>query len=67
LVRQEGKNAACFPPEVLMVYSPKLTFIANINNLTNVGLTLGETICFGSFEFTADRFGNLSLSLEGND
>jgi hypothetical protein len=27
----------------------------------------GETICFGSLEFTADRFDRLSLSPEGND
>jgi hypothetical protein len=29
-----------------MVQSPKLSFIANGNNLTGDGLTLGETICF---------------------
>jgi hypothetical protein len=45
-----------------MVHSSKLTFVNNDNNLTGVGLTPGETICFGSLEFTADRFGNLSLS-----
>jgi hypothetical protein len=27
----------------------------------------GETIYFGSLEFTTDRFGKLSLSMEGND
>jgi hypothetical protein len=48
-----------------MVQSPKLTFVANGNNLTGVGLTLGETICFGSSEFTVDRFVNKSLSREG--
>jgi hypothetical protein len=50
-----------------MDYSPKLTFVANSNNLTGVGLTMGETICFGSLELTTDHLGNLSLSLEGND
>jgi hypothetical protein len=50
-----------------MVYSLKLTFIANRNNLTDVGLVPGETICFGSLEFTANCFGRLNLSLEGDD
>jgi hypothetical protein len=50
-----------------MVYSPKLTFISNGNNLTDVGLTLGKTIRFGSLEFTADHFSNLSLYPVGND
>jgi hypothetical protein len=50
-----------------MVYSPKLTFVANGNNSTGVGLTLGKTIRFGSLEFTADRFSNLSLYPVGND
>jgi hypothetical protein len=50
-----------------MAYSPKLTFVASDNNLTDVWLTPGETICFESLEFTANRFGNLSLSPEGND
>jgi hypothetical protein len=59
--------AACFPLNVSIVYSLKLTFVANGNNLTSTGLAPGETICFGSLEFTTDRFGNLSLSPEGND
>jgi hypothetical protein len=50
-----------------MVYSPKLSFIANVNNTTGLGLALGETICFGSMEFTADRLGRLSLSPEEGD
>jgi hypothetical protein len=50
-----------------MVYSPKLTFIANHNNLTSIGLTPGETICFGSLEFTTNRFDRLSLFPEGDD
>jgi hypothetical protein len=59
--------AACFPLNVSIVYSLKLTFVANGNNLTSTRLTPGETICFGSLEFIAGRFGNLSLSPEGND
>jgi hypothetical protein len=50
-----------------MVHSLKFTFVANGNNLSSVGIALGETICFGSFEFTTDSFCNLSLSPEGND
>jgi hypothetical protein len=50
-----------------MVYSLKLTFIANGNNLIGVGLIPGDTICFGSLHFTADHFDHLSLSPKGND
>jgi hypothetical protein len=50
-----------------MLYSPKLTFVANHNNLAGVGLTLGETTCFDNLELTADRFGHLSLSSEEDD
>jgi hypothetical protein len=35
--------------------------------VTSIGLTLDETICFESLVFITDRFGNLSLSPEGND
>jgi hypothetical protein len=52
------------PLYILMVYSLKLSFVANSNNLTDVGLALGETICFGSLEFTADHFSCLSLNPE---
>jgi hypothetical protein len=52
--------------DVPMVYSPKLTFIANGNNPIGVGLASGETIYFDSLEFTVDRFGRLSLSHKGN-
>jgi hypothetical protein len=57
----------CFPLNVSIVYSLKLTFVGNGNNLTDVRLIPGETICFGRQEFTIDRFGSLGLSLEGND
>jgi hypothetical protein len=50
--------------DVLMVPSQKLSFVANDNNPTNIGLTLGSIIYFGSLEFTTDR---LSLSpVEGD-
>jgi hypothetical protein len=38
-------------------HSPKPTIISSNNNLTGVGLALGKTICFGSLEFTAYRYG----------
>jgi hypothetical protein len=50
-----------------MVYSLKLTFVANSNDQTGIGLTPVENIFFGSMEFTADHFDNLSLSPERND
>jgi hypothetical protein len=50
--------------DVLMVPSQKLSFVANDNNPTNIGLTLGSIIYFGSLEFTTDR---MSLSpVEGD-
>jgi hypothetical protein len=63
----EGGIVACFPLNISIVYSLKPTFVIDGKNLTGVGLTPGETIFFGSFGFTSDRFGNLSISLEGND
>jgi hypothetical protein len=50
-----------------MVISSKLSFIANGNNPTGVGLAPGQTIHFGSLEFTADHLGRLSLSPEEDD
>jgi hypothetical protein len=35
-----------------MVYSLKLSFMANGSNPTGVGLTSGETIFFSNLEFT---------------
>jgi hypothetical protein len=45
-----------------MVPSLKLSFIANGDNSTGVGLDPGHTIHFGSLEFTTDRLIRLSLS-----
>jgi hypothetical protein len=50
-----------------MVTSPKVSFIVNNNNLTGVDLALGETIHFGSLEFTANCLGRLSLSPKERD
>jgi galactokinase len=48
-----------------MVYSLKLSFVANGNHPTDVGLSSSKTICFSSLEFTIDHFKCISLSLEG--
>jgi hypothetical protein len=48
-----------------MVHSSKLVVITDGEHLTSVSFTHGETICFGSLEFSAECFGNLSLSDEG--
>jgi hypothetical protein len=50
-----------------MVHSPKFVVTTNGEHQTSIGFTLGKTIHFGSLEFIIDRFGSLSLSLEGND
>jgi hypothetical protein len=50
-----------------MVYSPKLTFVANGNNPISIGHAMGETICFDSLELTIDCLGCLSLSPHGVD
>jgi hypothetical protein len=53
--------------DILIVYSPKVSFVANGSNPIGVGLALGETICFGSLEFTTDHLGGLSLSPQEGD
>jgi hypothetical protein len=58
---RKGDLQRAFPLHVPMVPSPKLSFIANGNNLTGIGLTLGSTNRFGSMEFTA-CLGHQSLS-----
>jgi hypothetical protein len=50
-----------------MVYSLKLTFVANGKNSTDIGLAPVKTIWFGSLKFTANHFSNLSLSPVGDD
>jgi hypothetical protein len=60
--RGRGHLQRAFPLDVPMVSSLNLSFLSNGNNLTGVGLAPGETIRFGSFEFTMDHLGCLSLS-----
>jgi hypothetical protein len=50
-----------------MVTSQKLSFIANSNKPTSVGLTTGKIIHFGLLEITADRLDRLSLSPKERD
>jgi hypothetical protein len=50
-----------------MVHSPNPTIITDTNNQTGIKFALGETINFGSMEFIADRFGNMSLFPKEND
>jgi hypothetical protein len=59
---RKGDLQRAFPLDILMIYSPKLSFIANGTNPTGAILTPGETICFGSLEFTTDNLDHLSLS-----
>jgi hypothetical protein len=64
---RKGDLQHAFPLDVPMVYSLKLSRIANCNNPISVSLARSETICFDSLEFTTERFGHLSLPLEGGD
>jgi hypothetical protein len=50
-----------------MVPSSKISFVANGNNATDIGLASGSYICFSSLEFTTDHLGCLSLSLQDWD
>jgi hypothetical protein len=59
---RKGDLQRAFPLDDLMVPSLKLSFIANGDNSTGVGLDPGHTIHFGSLEFTTDRLIRLSLS-----
>jgi hypothetical protein len=57
-----GDLQRTFPLDVPMVASPRLSFITNDNNPTDIGLAPGSAIHFGSLEFITDPFGHLSLS-----
>jgi hypothetical protein len=46
---------------------PKLSFITNSNNPSDIGLALSSTIHFGSLEFISNCFGHLSLSTQERD
>jgi hypothetical protein len=63
LACHEGGFATCYPLNVSIVHSPKLTIIADSNCKTDIGFVLGETIRFRSLEFIADCYSSLSLSL----
>jgi hypothetical protein len=50
-----------------MVHSSTLIVTNDGEHLTCGGFSLGEIIHFGSLEFIADCFSDLSLSLRGSD
>jgi hypothetical protein len=50
-----------------MVPSSAILVVANSERLTCSGFSLCETVCLGNFEFIADYFGGLSLSLRRGD
>jgi hypothetical protein len=58
---RKGYLQRAFPLDDLMVPTPKLSFIANNNNPTDVGLAPDSTIHFDSLGFIADHLGRLSL------
>jgi hypothetical protein len=57
----------CFRQAVLMVPSSSITNAADAEHLTCGRFSLGEPVCLGNFEFIADYFGGLSLSLRRSD
>jgi hypothetical protein len=59
---RKGDLQRASPLHISMVPSSKLSFIANDNNPTGVGLAPGSTIHFGGLEFITDCFGHSSLS-----
>jgi hypothetical protein len=56
-----------FSLDVLMVPSSTITIIADGECLTCSGLSLGETVRLGNFEFIPDYFGGLRLSPRRGD
>jgi hypothetical protein len=65
-VRKAGLQRA-FPLEVMMVPSSAIAITVDGEHLTCGGFSLGETICLGNFEFTADYFDGLSLAPRRGD
>jgi hypothetical protein len=56
-----------FPLDVLMVPSSALTFSTDVEHFTCGGFSIGEIVLLGSFEFTANYIGGLSLSPRRGD
>jgi hypothetical protein len=65
LSHQEGRFVACFHLNVLRVHSSTVVVTPDDKHLTCGGFSLSENVCFGSLEFIADCFDNLSLSPMG--
>jgi hypothetical protein len=63
----KGDLQRAFPLDVPIVSSSVITITTDGERLTCGGFSLGETVRLGSFEFIADYFGGLSLSLRRGD
>jgi hypothetical protein len=55
----------CFPQGVVMVPSSSITVAIDGEHLMCSGLSLGEPVRLGNFEFMIDYFDGLSLSQGG--
>jgi hypothetical protein len=62
---RKGDLQRAFPLDVLMVPSSAIDVMADGERLTCGGFSLGKTVRLENFEFNADYFGGLSLSLRG--
>jgi hypothetical protein len=64
---RKGDLQHAFPLNISMVPSSAITVAVDGEPLTCSGFSLGEIVHLGSFEFTADYFGGLSLSPRRGD
>jgi hypothetical protein len=63
----KGDLQCAFPLGILMVPSSVIIVAADGEHLTCSGFSLDETVRLGNFEFIADYFDGLSLSLRRGD
>jgi hypothetical protein len=64
---RKGDLQRAFPLDILIVPSSAIIVTADGEHLTCSGFSLSETVCLGNFEFIADYFGSLRLSLKRGD